>query len=138
MKYQISESQYKKILLNYLNNIASDFIFEDDEYEGDNWVDVITNYDTDFGSVWFKNIQTRGMITEGCDMELALDEGFIQEFKNTIPIVMPKIFSQVVLEYFNSKTGLGCDCIELPYYAGEYDPNGNPVDQTYHYNANKQ
>ena len=66
------------------------FIFEDDEYEGDNWVDVITNYDTDFGSVWFKNIQTRGMITEGCDMELALDEGFIQEFKNTIPIVMPK------------------------------------------------
>lgn len=138
MKYQISESQYKKILLNYLNNIASDFIFEDDEYEGDNWVDVITNYDTDFGSVWFKNIQTRGMITEGCDMELALDEGFIQEFKNTIPIVMPKIFSQVVLEYFNSKTGLGCDCIELPYYAGEYDPNVNPVDQTYHYNANKQ
>lgn len=138
MKYQISESQYKKILLNYLNNIASDFIFEDDEYEGDNWVDVITNYDTDFGSVWFKNIQTRGMITEGCDMELALDEGFIQEFKNTIPIVMPKIFSQVVLEYFNSKTGLGCDCIELPYYAGDYDPNGNPVDQTYHFNIKKQ
>ena len=138
MKYTISESQYKKILLNYLNNIASDFIFEDDEYEGDNWVDVITNYDTDFGSVWFKNIQTRGMITEGCDMELALDEGFIQEFKNTIPIVMPKIFSQVVLEYFNSKTGLGCDCIELPYYAGEYDPNGNPVDQTYHFNIKKQ
>ena len=138
MKYTISESQYKKILLNYLNNIASDFIFEDDEYEGDNWVDVITNYDTDFGSVWFKNIQTRGMITEGCDMELALDEGFIQEFKNTIPIVMPKIFSQVVLEYFNSKTGLGCDCIELPYLTGEDEYDGNPVDQTYHYNANKQ
>ena len=138
MKYTISESQYRKILLNYLNNIASDFIFEDDEFEGDNWVDVITRDDTDFGSVWFKTIQTRGMITEGCDMELALDEGFIQEFKNTIPIVMPKIFSQVVLEYFNSKTGLECDCIELSYFTGEYDQFGDPLDQPYHYNANKQ
>ena len=138
MKYTISESQYKKILLNYLNNIASDFIFEDDEYEGDNWVDVITNDDTDFGSVWFKTIQTRGMITEGCDKELALDERFIQEFENTIPIVMPKIFSQVVLEYFNSKTELECDCLEFPYFSGEYDLWDDPIIKLFHYNNKNQ
>ena len=138
MKYTISESQYRKILLNYLNNIASDFIFEDDEFEGDNWVDVITRDDTDFGSVWFKTIQTRGMITEGCDMELALDQRFMQEFENTIPIVMPKIFSQVVLEYFNSKTEFECDCLEFSYFTGEYGKDGSPIDQVYRYNVNKQ
>ena len=138
MKYQISESQYKKILLNYLNSIAKDFIFEDDEYEGDNWVDVFTSDHSDFGSVWFKTIQNRNMITEGCDKELALDERFIQEFENTIPIVMPKIFSQVVLEYFNSKTGLECDCLEFSNFMGEYDRWGDPLTSTFHFNIKNQ
>ena len=129
MKYEISESQYKKIVLKYLNNIVKDIIFEDDEYDGDNWVDVFTSDGLDIGSVWFKNIQTRGMITEGCDIELSLDEDFTQEFENTIPIVMPKIFSQVVLEYFNSKTELECDCLEVPYRNG---------DKVYRYDSKEQ
>ena len=124
--------------MNYLNSIAKDFIFEDDEYEGDNWVDVFTSDHSDFGSVWFKTIQNRGMISEGCDIELSLDERFIQEFENTIPIVMPKIFSQVVLEYFNSKTGLECDCLEFPYYTEEHDEDGDPLRQVHHYNNKNQ
>ena len=138
MKYQISESQYRKILLNYLNNIASDFIFEDDEYEGDNWVDVITSDDTDFGSLFFKTIHTRGVITEGCNEELSLDDKFMQEFEGSIPVVNPKIFSQVVLEYFKSKTEKDCDCIEFSYFTGEYGKDGSPIDQVYKYNTKKQ
>lgn len=138
MKYQISESQYKKILLNYLNNIASDFIFEDDEFEGDNWVDVITSDDTDFGSVFFKTIHTRGVITEGCNEELSLDDKFMQEFEGSIPVVNPKIFSQVVLEYFKSKTEKDCDCLEFSYFTGEYDQWGDPLLKVFHYNTKKQ
>ena len=137
MKYAISESQYRKIILNYLNSVASDFVFEDDEDSGYNWVDVYTSDGLGFGSVWFRNEQntSMNMISEGCDMELSLDEDFIQEFEITIPIVMPKIFSEVILDYFNSKTGRGCNCLEFPYAAGEDDPNGNLVDKTYHFNT---
>jgi hypothetical protein len=138
MKYAITESQYKKILLNYLNSVAKDFIFEDDEYGGDNWVDVTTSDDSDFGSVWFKSIRNRGMITEGCNIELSLDDNFTQELGGAIPIMNPKIFSQVVLEYFNSKTGNDCDCIEFFYFAGEYGEDGSPLDQVYRYNSKKQ
>jgi hypothetical protein len=128
MKYTITESQYRKIILNYLNSVASDFVFEDDEEARDNWVDVYTSDGLEFGSVWFRNEQNTSlnMISEGCDMELSLDERFIQEFEQTIPIIMPKVFSQVLLEYFNS---------EFPYAAGEDDPNGNLVDKTYHFNT---
>ena len=137
MKYSISESQYRKILSNYLNEYVGDFVFEDNEDSGDNWVDVYTSDGLEFGSVWFRNEQNTSlnMISNGCDMELSLDEDFIQEFEQTIPIIMPKVFSEVLLEYFNSKTGRGCNCLEFPYAAGEDDPNGNPVDQTYHYNT---
>jgi hypothetical protein len=135
MKYSITELQYRKIILNYLNEFVGDFVFENDEYEGDNWVDVHTSNGLEFGSVWGT---TSTVITKGCNNELSLDEDFIYEFEETMPIVMPKIFSQVVLEYFNSKTGLECDCIELSYFTGEYDQFGDPLDQPYHYNANKQ
>ena len=141
MKYTISESQYKKILLNYLNNIASDFIFEDDvEFGEDNWVDIITSDDVDFGSVWFKTIRNiaGATITRGCDMELALDDKFMQEFEGSIPVVNPKIFSQVVLEYFKSKTEKDCDCLEFSYFTGEYDQWGDPLLKVFHYNTKKQ
>lgn len=137
MKYQVSESQYRKIILNYLNNVASDFVFEDDHYEDDNWVDVLTSNGSDFGSLWFKSIRNNvgAMITQGCNQELALDEDFTQEFEGLIPITHPKIFSQVVLEYFNSKTGHDCDCIEFYYFSGEYGKDGSPMDNAYKYNT---
>jgi hypothetical protein len=79
------------------------------------------------------------MITQGCDQELALDEDFTKEFEQTIPIINPKIFSQSVLEYFNSKTDLNCDCLEFYHFSGEYDNfNGSPIDQVYRYNVNNQ
>jgi hypothetical protein len=129
MKYQVSEDQYRKIILNYLNSVASDFVFEDDEYEDDNWVDILIGDDDNFGSLWFKTIENRGMITEGCYEELSLDEDFIHEFEQTIPIIMPKVFSEVVLEYFNSKTELECDCLEVPYRNG---------DKVYRYDSKEQ
>ena len=135
MKYAISESQYRKILSNYLNEFVGDFVFENDGHNVENWIDVYTSNGLEFGSVWGT---TSTVITKGCNNELSLDEDFIYEFEETMPIVMPKIFSQVVLEYFNSKTGLECDCIELSYFTGEYDQFGDPLDQPYHYNANKQ
>ena len=140
MKYQVSESQYRKIILNYLNSVASDFVFEDDEEARDNWVDVYTSDGLEFGSVWFRNEQNTSlnMISNGCDMELSLDEDFIQEFEITIPIVMPKIFSEVILDYFNSKIERGCDCLEFHYYSGDYDPIGNPLEEVYHYDSKKQ
>lgn len=137
MKYQISEDQYRKIILNYLNSVASDFIFEEDHYENDNWLDVLTSNGSDFGSLWFKSLRNNvgAMITQGCNQELALDEDFTQEFEELIPIIHPKIFSQVVLEYFNSKTGHDCDCIEFYYFSGEYDKDGSPMDNAYRYNT---
>ena len=135
MKYAISESQYRKILSNYLNEFVGDFVFENDGHNVENWIDVYTSNGLEFGSVWGT---TSTVITKGCNNEISLEEDFIYEFEETMPIVMPKIFSQVVLEYFNSKTGLECDCIELSYFTGEYDQFGDPLDQPYHYNANKQ
>ena len=137
MKYQVSESQYRKIISNYHNSVVSDFIFEDDDYEDDNWVDILIGDDNDFGSLWFKTKSNIGMITEGCYEELSLDEDFIQEFERTIPIIMPKVFSQVLLEYFNSKTKRDCDCIEFSYHNGEYE-DGLPIDQVYRYDSKKQ
>lgn len=138
MKYQVSESQYKKIILDYLNNIADDFIFEDDDYEEDHWIDVLTSDGSDFGSVWFKDKKdVVSMISHGCNQELALDEDFTQEFEGLMPIIHHKIFSQVVLDYFNSKTDLDCDCIEFYYFSGEYDKHGSPMDQVYRYNVNQ-
>ena len=125
--------------MNYFKNIASDFIFEDDDGElsGDNWVDVLIG-DDNFGSVWFNTIQNRGMITDGCYEELSLDEDFTQEFEQTIPIIMPKVFSEVVLEYFNSKTNRDCDCIEFKYSTGKYTEEGDPLGEVYRYDAKKQ
>lgn len=138
MKYQITESQYRKVILNYLNSVVSDFIFEDDESGGDNWVDILIGEDDNFGSLWFKNKWNIGMITEGCYEELALDEDFIQEFEQTIPIIMPRVFSEVLLGYFNSKTERDCDCIEFMYKTGEYSKEGNPLEEVYRYDSKNQ
>lgn len=135
MKYAITESQYKKILVNYLNEFVGDFVFEDDNYDEDSWIDIYTSDNLKFGSVWNA---TSTMNTFGCKDELTLDEDFINGFENTIPIVMPKIFSQVVLEYFNSKTGINCDCIEFSYFTGEYDQFDDPLYKLFHFNINNQ
>jgi len=135
MKYAITESQYKKILLNYLNGSASDFIFEDDGHDVENWIDVYTSDDLNFGSVWDTTTTT---ITSGCNNELSLDEDFMHGFEETMPVVMPKIFSQVVLEYFNSKTGLDCDCLEFSYFTGEYDQYDDPLYKLFHFNIKNQ
>ena len=135
MKYAITESQYKKILVNYLNEFVGDFVFEDDGHDVENWIDVYTSDDLNFGSVWDTTTTT---ITSGCNNELALDEDFINGFEETMPIVMPKIFSQVVLEYFNSKSGLECDCLEFSYFTGEYDQYDDPLYKLFHFNINNQ
>ena len=139
MKYAITESQYKKILLNYLNGIASDFICVKNtsfrKRVDDSWIDIYTSDNLKFGTVW--NAMST-LNTLGCKDELVLDEDFINGFENTIPIVMPKIFSKVVLEYFNSKSGLGCDCLEFSYFTGEYDQFDDPLYKLFHFNINNQ
>lgn len=135
MKYTITESQYKKILINYLNEFVGDFVFEDDGHDVENWIDVYTSDDLNFGSVWDTTTTT---ITSGCNNELSLDEDFMHGFEETMPIVMPKIFSQVVLEYFNSKSGLECDCLEFSYFTGEYDQFDDPLYKLFHFNINNQ
>jgi hypothetical protein len=135
MKYAITESQYKKILVNYLNEFVGDFVFEDDGHDVENWIDVYTSDDLNFGSVWDTTTTT---ITSGCNNELSLDEDFMHGFEETMPVVMPKIFSQVVLEYFNSKSGLECDCLEFSYFTGEYDQFDDPLYKLFHFNINNQ
>ena len=106
-----------------------------DGHDVENWIDVYTSDDLNFGSVWDTTTTT---ITSGCNNELALDEDFINGFEETMPIVMPKIFSQVVLEYFNSKSGLECDCLEFSYFTGEYDQYDDPLYKLFHFNINNQ
>lgn len=132
MKYTISESQYKKIILNYLNNMVGDFVVEG--YSS--WSMVNTINGDEFGFIWHSNSYT---ITDGCNNELSLDESFINEINQTIPIVSRKIFSKIMLEYFNSKWGRKCDCIEFANLSGEYDKNGLPIDlPAYRYDIKKQ
>ena len=135
MKYAITESQYKKILVNYLNEFVGDFVFEDGNYDEDSWIDIYTSDNLKFGSVWNA---TSAITTFGCKDELALGEDFINGFEETMPIVMPKIFSQVVLEYFNSKSGLECDCLEFSYFTGEYDQYDDPLYKLFHFNIKNQ
>jgi hypothetical protein len=133
MKYQISESQYRKIILNYLNNIASDFIFEERHRENDSYVDVTTSNGDNFGAIWYG-----GAITMGCAEELSLNSDLMSEIEDVIPIMIPKLFSEVVLEYFNSKTGSECDCLEFTYVTEEYDQWDDPLTSTFHFNIKKQ
>jgi hypothetical protein len=98
-------------------------------------IDIYTSDNLKFGTVW--NAMST-LNTLGCKDELVLDEDFINGFENTIPIVMPKIFSKVVLEYFNSKSGLECDCLEFSYFTGEYDQFDDPLYKLFHFNINNQ
>ena len=136
MKYTISESQYKKILLNYLNNIVGDLVVEERHRENDSYVDVTTSNGDNFGSIWYAH-EGLSVISKGCATELSLHEDFVRDVEDVIPIMIPKLFSEVVLEYFNSKTGSECDCLEFVYFMGEYDQY-DPLTSVFHYNTKKQ
>ena len=61
----------------------------------------------------------------------------MSEIEDVIPIMIPKLFSEVVLEYFNSKTESECDCLEFTYAVGEYDQWDDPLTSTFHFNIKK-
>ena len=114
MKYIISKSQYRRVLLKYLNSFIGDFDVEE-FVKGQKRRDVRTSDGEDFGAVWYK-----GPATKGCKKELSLDNNFIDDFESFIPINRKKVFSEVILEYFYLKTGIKCDCIEFIYFTGKY------------------
>ena len=139
MKYTISESQYRKIILNYLNTIVGDLVVEEKHYEDDyyvNYVNVKSSDGGNFGSIWYVHAGL-SVISKGCTEELSLDLDFMSEIEDVIPIMIPKLFSEVVLEYFNSKTESECDCLEFTYAVGEYDQWDDPLTSTFHFNIKK-
>lgn len=114
MKYVISKDQYRRVLLKYLNSFIKGF--DVDPYDKEShYRNVRTSDGEEFASLWHS-----GPLNKGCKRELSLDNHFITELENFIPINRKKVFSEVILEYFTLKTGIKCDCVEYSYFTGKY------------------
>jgi len=114
MKIIISKDQYRRVLLKFLDSFIKGF--DVDPYEEESsYRNVKTSDGDDFATLWHG-----GPITKGCKRELSLDNQFTNDFESFIPINRKKVFSEVVLEYFTSKTGIKCDCVEFSYFTGKY------------------
>lgn len=113
MKYAISKSQYRRVLLKFLNIFIEGFVVY--PYNGSYYRNVRTSDGEEFATLWHG-----GPITKGCKKELTLDNAFLNEFESFIPINRKKVFSEVILEFFYLKTGIKCNCIEYSYFTGKY------------------
>ena len=131
MKYIISKSQYRRVLLKFLNSFIKG-LYVEPYYKGVDYRNVKTSDGDEFATLWYDPQQ----VNKGCKRELSLDNEFTGEIENFIPINRKKVFSEVILEYFTSKTGIKCDCVEYSYLTGEYgefevyDYNDNPITVT--------
>ena len=133
MKYIISKSQYRRVLLKYLNSFIGDFDVEE-FVKGQKRRDVRTSDGEDFGAVWYK-----GPATKGCKKELSIGWEYMDDLESIIPIKRKKVFSEVVLEYFYLKTGIKCDCIEFDYHKHlGYDHEGYKKTSRYQYKTPKK
>ena len=115
MKYIISKDQYRRVLLKFLNSFVKG-LYVEPYYKGVDYRNVITSDGDEFATLWHDPQQ----VNKGCKKELSLDGEFTSEIENFIPINRKKVFSEVILEYFTSKTGIKCDCVEFGYFTGEY------------------
>ena len=114
MKIIISKDQYRRVLLKFLNSFIKGFVV--DPYDKESHYRTVRTSDGDeFATFWHG-----GPINKGCKRELSLNREFTNDFENFIPINRKKVFSEVILEYFTSKTGIKCDCVEFGYFTGKY------------------
>ena len=131
MKYIISKSQYRRVLLKFLNSFVKGL--DVSPYNEDlSYRNVTTSDGDEFATLWHDSRQ----VNKGCKRELSLDGEFTAEIENFIPINRKKVFSEVILEFFASKTGIKCNCVEYSYLTDEYaefevyDDNQNPITVT--------
>jgi hypothetical protein len=129
MKYTITKSQYRRVLLKYLEEFVGDLIVIPKEDSSYRWSDVITEQKEEFAVLWEK-----GPVTKGCKKELDMNNSYMEDFESMIPLKRKKVFSEVVLEYFTSKTGVKCDCIEYYYLTGKKDDYGDDEYLLYNFN----
>lgn len=115
MNYIISKDQYRRVLLKFLNSFVKG-LYVEPYYKGVDYRNVTTSDGEEFATLWHDPQQ----VNKGCKRELSLDNEFTGEIENFIPINRKKVFSEVILEYFTSKTGVKCDCVEFGYLTGEY------------------
>jgi hypothetical protein len=129
MKYLITKSQYRRVLLKYLEEFVGDLIVIPKQDSSYTWSDVITEQKEEFATLWLGP-----QATKGCNKELTIENSFMSDFESMIPIKRKKVFSEVVLEYFTSKTGVKCDCIEYYYLTGKKDDYGDDEYLLYNFN----
>jgi hypothetical protein len=129
MKYLITKSQYRRVLLKYLEEFVGDLIVIPKEDSSYRWSDVITEQKEEFAVLWEK-----GPVTKGCKKELDMNNSYMEDFESMIPLKRKKVFSEVMLEYFTSKTGVKCDCIEYYYLTGKKDDYGDDEYLLYNFN----
>ena len=129
MKYLITKSQYRRVLLKYLEEFVGDLIIMSKTDLTNNWSEIITEQKEEFALLWEK-----GPVTKGCKKELAMEHSYMEDFESMIPLKRKKVFSEVMLEYFTSKTGVKCDCIEYYYATGQKDINGDDDYKLYNFN----
>lgn len=131
MKVVVSKDQYRRLFLKYLESFVGDL--EVIKNPGFNY-DLVKTTDGEYiADIWFT-----GPISKGCKNELALEPTFTKEIENLIPLTRKKVFSEVMLEYFNLKTGIKCYCIEFEYSVGGSGNYGDPYIESYGFNLKKQ
>jgi|LakMenE18May11ns_1017448.scaffolds.fasta_scaffold9892239_3 hypothetical protein len=122
MNYEITEDQYRKIVLNFLNNMVGELNVE--EMAGTNSTEIYTDDGYYYATLWIKT--KNNPLPGGCKTILSLSHNFMGMFAELIPVMIPELFSKILLEYFTQKTGIEPQCIDFSYQTGEINDNGRP------------
>lgn len=133
MKVIITESQYKKIVYNFLDSLFG----PNYSYKrlSDNKT-VILIFGKDTSDDIFR-VYTKFGRGEGCKKDLYVNDETMDTIQNYIPIsvIKKKLFSKTILSYVNEKTKLNIDCIDF-YYNIEIDDDDDNILRVSRYNFN--
>lgn len=134
MNYEITEDQYRKIILKFLKNMVGELNVE--QMVGKNYLDIYTNDGNYYATLWYK--AKNNPLPGGCKSLLTLGHNFMGTFMELIPVMIPKLFSEVLLEYLTQTTGLESQCIDFSYQTGEINDNGRPKVEYFTLNTKKK
>lgn len=129
MKIVITESQYRKVVFNFLETLYGPKLLvkkDDDLFEilSDDGLEIFRVY-------------TNGGKSKGCKRDMLVIYKTIEEIEMYMPsaVLRKKLFSRTVLSYVNEKTNLNIDCIDFAY--NRYGEDSNNLETRYRFNVKK-
>ena len=132
MKYEISEEQYRKIILNYFNNMVGELKVKE---RNGNLIDIHFEDGSYFATLWFK--AKNNALPGGCKTSLTLGHNFMETFLEVIPVI-PELFSKIMLEYLADNLGFESQCIDFYYTTGEINYHGGEKVEYFFLNTKKK